>query len=241
MLGLVLGLIVQNQSLTFLFWLALPVHCCKQRMPDHKILELEKAGAPKSVEETAPSAESLAKHYSGSLRLARSILRHDSEADDAVQAAYSNALKNLSGFREESSLATWISRIVVNQCLMRLRQLRRAPQVSLDALPHERFSPLFGSSRLPGPHESFERNEAADAIERALETLPASLSEAWKLYELEGLDLRTLSERLGISIAAAKSRLFRARAELREVLRPLRQPALPTRSSSPPRLIACLQ
>jgi RNA polymerase sigma-70 factor (ECF subfamily) len=194
---------------------------------------------PSGTPET--SAEALAEHYSGALRLARSILRHDGEAADAVQTAYSNALRNLSRFREESSLGTWLSRIVVNQCLMRLRQLRRTPQISIDELPNAHFTPLFGASRLPGPHESFERHEIAKAIERALEQLPETLRQAWMLYEFEGLDLRTLSHRLGITIAAAKSRLFRARAELRETLAPVRAASSTNRKASPAHLVACLQ
>jgi len=158
------------------------------------------------------------KHYPGSLRLANSILRHESEAADAVQSAYSNALKHLAGFREESSFATWISRIVVNQCLMRLRQLKRAPAMSIDDFPYEPGTTLFDGSRLPGPHEVFEQRETAAAIETAVSDLPAQLRQAWELHEMEGLSMRDMSSALGISVAAAKSRLFRARAELRRLL-----------------------
>jgi RNA polymerase sigma-70 factor (ECF subfamily) len=162
--------------------------------------------------------ELLKRHYSSSLRVAKSILREENEAADAVQAAYGNALKHLSAFREESSFGTWIRRIVVNQCLMRLRQLRRTPTVSIDDIPYEPSVPVFASSRLPGPDEVFEQRETAAAIQRALGTLPDTLRKAWTLHELEGLNMRDLSNALGISVAAAKSRLFRARLELRQLL-----------------------
>jgi RNA polymerase sigma-70 factor (ECF subfamily) len=162
--------------------------------------------------------ELLGQHYPSALRLARSILREDEEAADAVQSAFGNVLRSLVNFREESSFSTWLNRIVVNQCLMRLRQVRRHPAVSMDALAVEPRQLLYPASRLPGPHEALEQREAADAIDRAVGGLPERLRDAWVLHEYEGLDLRGLSETLGISISAAKSRLFRARAELRRLL-----------------------
>ena len=162
--------------------------------------------------------ELLKQHYSGSLRLARSILKEDNEAADAVQTAYGNALRHLDGFREESSFSTWISRIVVNQCLMRLRQLRRAPTVSMETLTYEPLVPMFSGSRLPGPYEVLQQRETAAAIQSALHRLPEPLRRTWMLHELEGLSMRDLSHAMGISVSAAKSRLFRARAELRSLL-----------------------
>jgi RNA polymerase sigma-70 factor (ECF subfamily) len=160
----------------------------------------------------------LKQHYSGSLRLARSILKEEGEAADAVQAAYGNALRYLSGFREEASFGTWISRIVVNQCLMRLRQMRRTPTMSIEDLTTEPRVPMFAGSKLPGPHEVLEQRETAAAIERALGHLAEPLRRTWMLHELEGLSMRDLAHAMGISVSAAKSRLFRARAELRELL-----------------------
>ncbi len=160
----------------------------------------------------------LKQHYAGSVRLARSILKEESEAADAVQTAYGNALRHLGGFREEASFSTWISRIVVNQCLMRLRQMRRAPTVSMELLTVEPRELMFSGSKLPGPHEVLEQREAAAAIERALHKLPEPLRRTWMLHELEGLSMRDLSHAMGISVSAAKSRLFRARAELRSLL-----------------------
>ena len=162
--------------------------------------------------------ELLKQHYSGSLRLARSILKEEDEAADAVQAAYTNALRYLSGFRGESSFSTWISRIVVNQSLMRLRQLKRAATISIENLTVEPAVPMFANSKLPGPHEVLEQRELAAAIERALGSLPEALRRIWMLHEMEGLSMRDLSHALGISVSAAKSRLFRARAGLREML-----------------------
>jgi len=183
------------------------VHWQWPRQCTHKLME-----RPEDLQEL------LGKHYSGALRLARSILREEEEAADAVQSAFGNVLRSLVNFREESSFSTWLNRIVVNQCLMRLRQLRRHPSVSVDALALEPRQLLYPASRLPGPHEVLEQREAAEAIDRAVRGLPERLRHAWVLHEYEGLDLRGLSETLGISISAAKSRLFRARAELRRLL-----------------------
>jgi RNA polymerase sigma-70 factor (ECF subfamily) len=167
----------------------------------------------------APDLEDLLKrHYPGSLRLATRVLRDESEAADAVQSAFGNVVRHFDAFREESSFSTWLSRIVVNQCLMRLRQLKRSPTMSVEELTVEPNRPLFPGSRLGGPHEMLERSETAAAINHAVRGLPEALRSAWTLYELDGLSMRDLSEALGISIAAAKSRLFRARLELRRQL-----------------------
>jgi RNA polymerase sigma-70 factor, ECF subfamily len=166
----------------------------------------------------------LKRHYPASLRLAKRVLRDESEAADAVQSAFSNVLMHYEDFREESSFGTWLSRIVVNQCLMRIRQLKRAPLMSVEDMVVEPHRPLFPGSRLGGPHEILEQRETAAAIDRALRGLPESLRNAWTLHELDGLSMRDLSDALGISIAAAKSRLFRARAELRRTLTALLGP-----------------
>jgi RNA polymerase sigma-70 factor (ECF subfamily) len=160
----------------------------------------------------------LQRHYPASLRLAKRILRDENEAADAVQSAFSNVLLHYDDFREESTFSTWLNRIVVNQCLMRLRQLKRAQTISVEEMASEPKQSLFPGSRLGGPHEMLVRSETAAAIKHAVRLLPESLRSAWMLYELDGLSVRDLSEALGISIAAAKSRLFRARAELRGTL-----------------------
>ncbi len=180
------------------------------------------------MDRTGQMEELLGQHYPAAMRLARSILREEEEAADAVQSAFKNVLRSIVNFREDSSFSTWLNRIVVNQCLMRLRQLRRHPSVSMDALAVEPRQPLYAASRLPGPHEVFEQTEAAQAIERAVDTLPERLRDAWMLHEYEGMDMQDLSDALGISISAAKSRLFRARAELRRLLTGMlgRRPAM---------------
>ena len=164
-------------------------------------------------------AHQLVDQYPKLLRLARSILRDDSEAADAVQSAYGNALRHISEFRGEAAPATWINRIVVNQCLMRLRQVRNSKVMSIDSIQIDRpFEAAFSGSQLPGPHEVFQQREAAAALSRAVERLPASLKKPWLLFEVDELSLEQISKRLRLSIPATKSRLFRARAELRKIL-----------------------
>lgn len=171
-----------------------------------------------SLIQPTPLEDLLKQHYPSSLRVANSILRDENDAADAVQSAFSNVLRHYSEFREEARFSTWLNRIVVNQCLMRLRQIRRTPAISVEEMVVEPHTPLFAASRLPGPHEVLEQRETAAAIRRALHRLPESLRSAWMLHELDGMNMRDLSEALGISIAAAKSRLFRARQELRRLL-----------------------
>jgi len=166
-------------------------------------------------------AELIGRHYPASLRFARGFLRHTEDAQDAVQMAYFLALRKLKTFRGEASFKTWISRIVVNCCLLQVREAgRRVTWVRLDG-PQVTQGPGILPSHAPGPEETAWSREISSAFSAAVAKLPKHLNETYTLFEISGLSLTEVASTLGLSVSATKTRLFRARAGLRKSLQPV--------------------
>jgi RNA polymerase sigma-70 factor, ECF subfamily len=156
------------------------------------------------------------RHYKNSLKLARSILRDQEDAEDEVQNAYTKAYLNLARFEGNSRFSTWLSRIVVNQCLMRLRKLRRAKFTYIDDPGLEEDGPRLELRDVADdPETAFSRAEIAGLVQQEVNRIPALLREPLLLRESQRLSLAEVAEELDISEAAAKSRLLRARRELK--------------------------
>jgi len=152
----------------------------------------------------------------GMLTLARSMLRNRDEADDVVEEALVRIRKAARGFRGERGLRTWTLRIVANLCRDRLRRSKfsaGAPE-DLDPLAHAGLVVDPAS----GWDEAIDRRRVLEALEKALAELPDEQREAVVLRDRLELTYEEAAETLGISVAALKSRLFRARATLRERL-----------------------
>jgi RNA polymerase sigma-70 factor (ECF subfamily) len=169
----------------------------------------------------AALAELFGRHYASCLRVARGILRSKDDSQDAVQAAYLLAFRHLRRFRGEACFKTWITRIVVNCCLMQLREARRrAAWVQLEDLGGGR-EPHVLTSRTPSPETATWSREIASAFSEAFARLPKHLSEAYALYAASNLSLKEVAAQLGITLAATKTRLYRARAGMRQDLEPI--------------------
>src|SRR5215831_9989896 len=151
-------------------------------------------------------------------RLARGILRSDSEAEDVVQEAYVRAFTHLDGFRGESGLSTWLSRIAINEALGRARS--RRPQVELGALPEAVLEaqiiqfPL--SSAAGDPEKSMAQREIQRVVERAIDELPDVFRMVFIARVMEGMNIEETAELLGVKPETVKTRLHRARTMLRE-------------------------
>jgi RNA polymerase sigma-70 factor, ECF subfamily len=168
----------------------------------------------------AAIAELFGRHYSSSLRLARGLLRSEDESQDAVQVAYFSAFRHLHNFRGDACFKTWITRIVVNCCFMQLREARRrATWVNLEDLPAR--GPDVLTSSAPTPERATWHREIGSAFSDAVSKLPKHLREVYSLYSVSGLSLKEVSATLGLSVAATKTRLFRARAGMRSRLKPI--------------------
>jgi RNA polymerase sigma-70 factor (ECF subfamily) len=156
-------------------------------------------------------------------RLARSMLRDAAEAEDALQDAYLAAYQAIGGFRSEASLSTWLSRVVANQCLGRLRrQARRDNIVPMVAMggPDEGEGPAM---HLPAneddmPDRALVRAELRAVLERKLDELPEAFRTVFVLRSVEELSVEETARTLDLPEATVRSRHFRARSLLRESL-----------------------
>jgi RNA polymerase sigma-70 factor (ECF subfamily) len=159
------------------------------------------------------------RHYSSSFKLAMSILRDRQEAEDEVQNAYWKAYQHLGQFHQDSKFSTWMTRIVVNQCFMRLRQLRRARFLFIDDAPIGEERGTFELvDHTPGPETEMSASELSRLLQREIRRIPPLLRKVFLLRDVEELDMPEVAKQLGISVPAAKSRLLRARVELRDRL-----------------------
>jgi RNA polymerase sigma-70 factor (ECF subfamily) len=169
----------------------------------------------------AALTELFGRHYGSCLRVARGILRSKDDSQDAVQAAYLLAFRHLRRFRGKACFKTWITRIVVNCCLMQLRDARRrASWVPLDDLNGGQ-GPDVLASKFPSPETVTWFREIASALSEAFDNLPKKLSEAYGLYAASDLSLKEVAAQLGLTLPATKTRLSRARAGMRRRLKPL--------------------
>jgi RNA polymerase sigma-70 factor (ECF subfamily) len=149
-------------------------------------------------------------------RLARAAMRDDAEAEDALQEAYLSAFRSIGQFRGNSTLATWLSRMVLNECLGRLRKSARRqnliPMVTSDEMN------LIAGDDENVPEKALVRSEVRALIERKLDELPEDFRTVFVLRAVEELSVEETAECLGIPEATVRSRHFRARSLLREAL-----------------------
>ena len=182
---------------------------------DHALARLVGAG------DRAAFAHLMHRYNRRLYRLARATLRDDAEAEDALQEAYLAAFRTIGGYRGEASLATWLSRLVLNACLARRRrQARReaiAPMFSMtdgDEAEHDMTNARHDAS----PDEAVMRAQIRALVERRLDALPETFRVVFVLRCVEELSVEETAQCLGIPEATVRSRHFRARSLLREAL-----------------------
>ena len=167
--------------------------------------------------------ELLMRRYNRSLyRTARSIVQDDAEAEDVLQDAYLLAFRNLQKFRGESTLSTWLTRIVVNSAIARSRKMTRRAEIieigsELDWNEH-----LANASVDPNlveqPEQAAERGEMRCIIEKKIDDLPETFRTVFMLRALEEMTVEDTAACLGIPEATVRTRYFRAKGLLRESL-----------------------
>ncbi|MCK1423970.1 RNA polymerase sigma factor [Bradyrhizobium sp. 180] len=151
-------------------------------------------------------------------RLARGILRSDSEAEDVVQETYVRAFTHLDGFRGEAGLSTWLSRIAINEALGRVRS--RKPDVELGAIPDDAALDAqiikFPVSPAGDPERTMAQREIQRVVERAIDELPDVFRMVFVARVMEGMTIEETADLLGVKPETVKTRLHRARTMLRE-------------------------
>lgn len=153
-------------------------------------------------------------------RLARGIVRDDAEAEDVVQEAYVRAFTHLADFRGDSSLATWLSRITINEALGRLRSQR--PTIDLTTFevqrtPAEIIQFPF-TSKADDPEQTMAQRQILQLVEQATDKLPEVYRIVFITRVIEGMSVEETAEILGLRPETVKTRLHRARRLVREQL-----------------------
>lgn len=177
----------------------------------------------------------LTRHQARMFGLCYRILRHRETAAESCQDAMVKLIQGLDGYDGRAKFTTWLTRIVINVCLSRLRSEKIRRTTSLDAEFGGRgrgraaggggvgggegtLSRTIGQSREPSVGERVQEDEARRALEEALGALDPEQRTILLLRDQRGLDYDEIGDVLGIAVGTVKSRLFRARAALREVI-----------------------
>jgi RNA polymerase sigma-70 factor (ECF subfamily) len=153
-------------------------------------------------------------------RIAQHITQNKEDAQDVVQDAFLKAYEKLDQFQGNSKFYTWLVRIAVNESLMRLRKRRTGKMVSIDddIETEEGSVPRDLADWSPNPEQNYGQAELAEILRKTIQGLPHGFRIVFVLRDVDGLSTEETAETLGLSVPAVKSRLLRARLQLRERL-----------------------
>jgi len=179
---------------------------------EQELIELARQG------DSAAFGELIDRHYNMCLKRASSLIRNPTDAEDEVQNACWKAFERLAQFRGEGTFAAWLSRIVENQCLMRIREDRQAHFLYLDQSTEANVRVEL-VAQVPGPEDTLGDEELENLLQKEISRIPPLLRNVMLLSDVERLPMPDVAARLGVSVPAAKSRLGRARVELRARLK----------------------
>jgi RNA polymerase sigma-70 factor (ECF subfamily) len=160
--------------------------------------------------------ELIQRHRRKCVDVACYFLGNRSDAEDQAHNAFLKAFQHLDQYQGEAEFSTWLARIVANQCLMLMRVRRRARFVYLDEAASEpKTLPLQLPSGDPDPEGELAFVQLTQVLRREVNRIPKLMRNVMLLRDIQGLPMKEVADQLGISVSAAKSRLVRARAELR--------------------------
>jgi RNA polymerase sigma-70 factor (ECF subfamily) len=163
--------------------------------------------------------------------MALSFLHNEADAEDAAQEAFLKAFRNLSSFRGEAKFGTWLVSITLNEARSRIRSRNTIKMESLDEPADDQghISPALLRDWKEIPSEALERKEVRLLLEQAITGLPLIYREVFQLRDIDQLSINEAAAALGISIAAVKVRLHRARMMLQKKLAPELKQVAPKR------------
>jgi RNA polymerase sigma-70 factor (ECF subfamily) len=165
--------------------------------------------------------EQLIKRYDRNVfRIANHITQNREDAEDVVQEAFLKAYGNLAKFQEQSKFYTWLVRIAVNEALMKLRRRKPERTVSLDEdiKTEDDSLPREIADWSPNPEQQYTQAELREILSKTIQGLPPGFRTVFVLRDVEGLSTEETAAALELSVPAVKSRLLRARLQLRERL-----------------------
>lgn len=181
---------------------------------EQKLVERAKAG------DASAFTELVEKYERKIYRLARNITNNDEDAEDVLQESFLKAYSHLDSFEGNSKFYTWIVRIAVNEALMKLRKRKSSKEVSLDEPTDTGEDTMVREIAVwdEDPEQKYSQEELRSILDRAVESLKPAFRTVFQLRDIEELSTEETAEALNISIPAVKSRLLRARLQLREKL-----------------------
>ena len=165
--------------------------------------------------------EELVRRYDRNVfRIAQHITQNREDAEDVVQEAFLKAYGNLAQFQEQSKFYTWLVRIAVNEALMKLRRRRPERTVSLDEdiKTEDDSLPREIADWSPNPEQQYTQAELREILSKTIQGLPPGFRTVFVLRDVEGLSTEETAAALELSVPAVKSRLLRARLQLRDRL-----------------------
>jgi RNA polymerase sigma-70 factor (ECF subfamily) len=154
-------------------------------------------------------------------RVARAVMKDDTEAEDVVQETYLRAFFNLSKFRGESSLTTWLTRIALNEALGRKRKQRAMVTLETVETAQETSAQIIKFPAMTtetDPERSAAQHEIRKLLERAMDALPEPFRVVFVMRDVEEMSIEETAFHLGIRPQTVKTRLHRARRLLRQSL-----------------------
>jgi RNA polymerase sigma-70 factor (ECF subfamily) len=180
-------------------------------LSDEALVSLAKDGNDRAFEEL------MRRSWDKSLRLALCHLHDREDAVDEVQGAYWNAYQHLSTFTGQAKFSTWVGRIVINRCIMRIRSNKRAKLLSFDHMPTVSEGPnIQDTYRWCNPEEQLGSNQVSELIKSELRCVPKLLRTAVEMRHIQGLSLDEIGSQLGINLGAVKTRVSRGNQYLRD-------------------------
>jgi RNA polymerase sigma-70 factor (ECF subfamily) len=181
----------------------------------------ESALVAKAREGDLQAFNELVNSYSRKIfRLAKHITQNDEDAEDVLQETFLKAFEHLGDFQGQSKFYTWIVRIAVNESLMKLRKRKSDRSVPLDEPVDTGEDTVVREIAVwdENPEQKYSREELGQILDEAVQGLRPAFRTVFVLRDIEELSTEETAEALGISVPAVKSRLLRARLQLREKL-----------------------
>lgn len=165
-------------------------------------------------------SELVRKYENKVFRLAKNITQNDEDAEDVLQDAFVKAYEHLDEFQEQSKFYTWLVRIAVNEALMRLRKRKTDRTVPLDEPVDTGEETVIREIAVwdDNPEEKYGTSELRRILDDAVQSLKPAFRTVFQLRDIEEMSTEETARALGLSIPAVKSRLLRARLQLREKL-----------------------
>lgn len=170
--------------------------------------------------DTAAFSELVSRYERKIFRLAKHITQNDEDAEDVLQETFLKAYSHLESFQGHSKFYTWIVRIAVNEALMKLRKRKSSRTISLDEPTDTGEDTMVREIAVweENPEQKYSRDELREILDKAVESLKPAFRTVFVLRDIEEMSTEETASALDISIPAVKSRLLRARLQLREKL-----------------------